>query len=86
MSGFRKFRSSLHRRRRSIEAELGFFLTNHPQDTRAAGEAAATSSDQPMAGGEAEAAPLGFSPSLEARGIGPAPIAWLRPKRPDTDN
>ena len=30
MSGFRKFRSTLHRRRRSIEAvELGF-LTNGP--------------------------------------------------------
>ena len=85
MSGFRKFRSSLHRRRRSIEAELGFFLAGHPQDARARTETS-TAPSEPRAVAEPEAAPLEFSPSLEAREIGPTPIAWLKGKRPNTEN
>jgi len=82
MSGFRKFRSSLHRRRRSIEAvELGYLMTGRPKDAWGRTDVAA-----PAAGGEGETAPLEFSPSLEAREIGPNPIAWLKPKRHESDN
>jgi len=85
MSGFRKFRSSLHRRRRSLEAmELGFFTTESTDEA----------APRPEVGGVAAAAlrhegdahPLDFSPSAEAREIGPTPIAWLKSGRLETDN
>ena len=84
MSGFRKFRSSLHRRRRSLEAvELGF-LTPGASPEASLGASIPTS---PLpARLEGDASPLEFSPSAEAREIGPAPIAWVKSKRPETDN
>ena len=87
MSGFRKFRSTLHRRRRSIEAvELGFLAGGSPQDGIGL---AAEDLDGPSAVhqefSDPETAPLDFSPSEEALEIGPAPIAWMKPKR-ETDN
>ena len=84
MSGFRRFRSTLHRRRRSIEAaELGYLATGPAQDRVGKGEVSAATADEQLADGEA--APLEFSPSVEAREIGPNPIAWTKPKR-ETDN
>jgi len=86
MSGFRKFRSTLHRRRRSLEAvELGYLTTQALSDERAA---------QPLRAArvalstvpEPDSRPLDFSPSVEAREIGPPPIAWLKSRRPETDN
>ena len=85
MSGFRKFRSSLHRRRRSLEAvELGFLA---PHDLRPEGAAPIRTSPLAVATlPDPDGRPLEFSPSVEAREIGPAPIAWLKSRRPETDN
>lgn len=76
MSGFRKFRSNLHRRRRSIEAvELGYLT----------GPAAKEGTTEvPHSGSKVLDAEV--PASREALEIGPQPIAWLRPKRPETDN
>lgn len=85
MSGFRKFRSSLHRRRRSLEAvELGFLTPGRAPEPPLGAPLHAV----PAPGGhyEGEAPPLEFSPSVEAREIGPTPIAWLKPRRLETDN
>ena len=84
MSGFRRFRSTLHRRRRSIEAaELGYLATGPAQERAGKSEISITTSDELLA--DAEGAPLEFSPSVEAREIGPNPIAWTKPRR-ETDN
>jgi hypothetical protein len=87
MSGFRKFRSSLHRRRRSLEAvELGFLGV--PGATPEGDAAAPLRVSRVLAPvrHEPDAPPLEFSPSAEAREIGPNPIAWVKSRRPDTDN
>jgi hypothetical protein len=87
MSGFRKFRSTLHRRRRSIEAvELGFLGSapasdEAPLGTDLAGVVPALGGPVP----DSESVPLDFSPSEEAMEIGPAPIAWMKPRK-DSDN
>ena len=82
MSGFRKFRTSLHRRRRWTEAaELGFFMTDNPPEPQAGAERSTHPPGEPRPA-DPEASPLEFSPSLEAREIGPNPIAWMKPKRP----
>lgn len=92
MSGFRKFRTTLHRRRRSIEAvELGYLTTGAPREPATRLEAASAAAGGEIAHaleGQAEgsAAPLEFSVSAEAREIGPNPIGWLKPKRPESDN
>ena len=88
MSGFRKFRTTLHRRRRSIEAaELGHLITGHAPDPARRTDAASPSLGDARGALETETTPLDFSPSVEAREIGPSPIAgWVRPKRPGTDN
>jgi len=39
-----------------------------------------------VAEGNPDHAPLDFSPSAEARMIGPAPIAWLSARRGRADN
>src|SRR5436190_4212759 len=85
MSGFRKFRSSLHRRRRSIEAvELGFLTPSAAGESTAGAEVVSV---KPMSHRfEPETTPLEFSPSAEAREIGPNPIGWLKSRRPETDN
>jgi hypothetical protein len=84
MSGFRRFRSTLHRRRRSIEAvELGYLTTGAAPTLAGTSEGPGAITEEQLA--DAEGGPLEFSPSLEAREIGPSPIAWTRPKR-ETDN
>jgi len=84
MSGFRKFRSSLHRRRRSLEAvELGFLGSGTGEATGISGSLA---SSTPQRRTEGDAPPLEFSPSAEALEIGPNPSAWLKPRRPETEN
>jgi hypothetical protein len=86
MSGFRKFRSSLHRRRRSLEAvELGFLTPGATSEGGHAAPLPATPLAAPPRPLEPDAPPLEFSPSAEAREIGPAPIAWVKPRRL-TDN
>ena len=82
MSGFRRFRSTLHRRRRSM-MEFGY-LGGPGGQTSAVRPAAA--SVAVVVDGSPDAAPLDFSPSAEARMIGPAPIAWLSTRRTRTDN
>jgi len=86
MSGFRKFRSTLHRRRRSLEAvELGYLAT---QDISEQGAARSLPVTQVVVSAvpDPDTRPLDFSPSVEAREIGPSPIAWLKSRRPETDN
>jgi len=85
MSGFRKFRSTLHRRRRTLEAvELGFLATT---DRTGEGAIAVRTAKAPgPARPEPDSPPLEFSPSVESREIGPAPIGWLKSRRPETDN
>jgi hypothetical protein len=88
MSGFRKFRSSLHRRRRTIEAaELGH-LQVAPRTITGLAPAQGGPREGLLRGqgNEADAAPLEFSPSREAREIGPAPIAWLRGRKAGLDH
>ena len=87
MSGFRKFRSTLHRRRRSIEAvELGFLGAGPAADDgQLAADLAGTASGLGGPLPDSESAPLDFSPSEEALEIGPAPIAWMKPKK-ESDN
>ena len=88
MSGFRRFRSTLHRRRRSIEAvELGH-LQPSPGSITGLVPAQGAAKDALLRGqgNEADTAPLEFSPSREAREIGPAPIAWLRARKPGLDH
>jgi len=86
MSGFRKFRSSLHRRRRLLEAvELGFLAPGElPEGGAQAPFRLANVAAPPRH--EPDAPPLEFSPSAEALEIGPNPIAWLKPRRPETEN
>ena len=87
MSGFRKFRSTLHRRRRTIEAvELGYLVTGNAPEGAARPDAIAAAAGHPGPFSDSEAVPLDFSPSREAREIGPNPIAWLKPKRSETNN
>ena len=86
MSGFRKFRSSLHRRRRSLEAvELGFLTPSSIQGAGQAPPLRATPMTAP-ARVEPDAPPLEFSPSAEAREIGPTPIPWIKSRRTEQDN
>lgn len=84
MSGFRKFRATLQRRRRSIEA----LEMMHWPSARQAEKGAAPVAGLPRSPseGDRDASPLDFSPSLEAQQIGPAPIAWLRPRKPDLNH
>ena len=87
MSGFRKFRTALHRRRRSIEAaELG--LITGPGAGPPAGDAEPAAAGRPeiAPGTDADTAPLEFSPSAEAVEIGPTPISWMKGKRLETDH
>ena len=83
MSGFRKFRSTLHRRRRSIEAvELGFLGSGNVSDEGVHGaDLVAGASALGSAVSEPDSAPLDVSPSEEAMEIGPAPIAWMKPRK-----
>ena len=78
MSGFRKFRTTLQRRRRSEMLELG-----HLRPGTAPGLGAVAAS---LPRAETESTPLEFSPSIEAKEIGPRPIAWLKPNKPETDH
>ena len=76
MSGFRKFRSSVHRRRRTIEAvELGHLVPGGEETAKASGEVEGKAKE-----------PLTFSASREAAEIGPAPIAFVRPRKPEVDH
>jgi len=86
MSGFRKFRSSLHRRRRSLEAvELGFLTPGSVPEAGRTPPLRVTPVVAP-ARLEPDAPPLEFSPSAEAREIGPTPIPWVKSRRGETDN
>jgi hypothetical protein len=78
MSGFRKFRTGLHRRRRSIEAvELGLL----------SGAASRLAAEQPPPAHTSPPAPGSeMSAGREAIEIGPQPIAWLKPRRQEADN
>lgn len=87
MSGFRKFRSSAQRRRRSVEAaELGYL----PGQLRRkhAGASAAPGAEAPSSKEIFDAAgtPADFPASREAIEIGPPPIAWLKARKKETDN
>src|SRR5881628_779855 len=67
MSGFRKFRSTLHRRRRTIEAvELGYLVTGNAPEGAARPDATAAAAGPPRPFSESEAMPLDFSPSRKA--------------------
>ena len=78
MSGFRKFRTTLQRRRRSEMLELGHL---RPGTSPGLGAVAAI-----LPRAETESTPLEFSPSNEAKEIGPRPIAWLKPVKAETDH
>ena len=82
MSGFRKFRSTLHRRRRST-MEFGYLGGSSHQLGSARPAAASVAV---VADGSPDAAPLDLSPSAEARMIGPAPIVWMSTRRGRADN
>jgi hypothetical protein len=87
MSGFRKFRSTLHRRRRSIEAaELGYLVAGGAEEGAPRPDAVTAAAGHLQPPAEPEAVPLDFSPSREAQEIGPNPIAWLKSKRTQSDN
>lgn len=90
MSGFRKFRTTLHRRRKSMEAELGSFTSSLTRETAGRVEASGGSLGDGLQAAEGalegSTAPLEFSVSAEAREIGPSPIVWMKPKRSETDN
>ena len=87
MSGFRKFRTTLHRRRRSIEAtELGYLPGAPAPVTGTAAAGAAPAGTGVRHGADSQTTPLEFSPSREAIEIGPAPIAWLRARKTQIDH
>jgi hypothetical protein len=85
MSGFRKFRTTLTRRRKAELLELGYLRPGEPLGR------GATAAPRVLAG-VAVAAPtegdplLGMPPSLEAQEIGPPPIAWLRTRKAEADH
>jgi len=89
MSGFRKFRSGLHRRRRSIEAvELGYLGGGLSKGLPGPGPVRGTppAPESPRDVAESNLPQSDVPASREAIEIGPQPIAWLKPKRQDTDN
>lgn len=87
MSGFRKFRTTLHRRRRTIEAtELGYLKAGTAPAVRYGEVVAAPPHPVGRSGHDPETTPLEFSPSREAVEIGPAPIAWFRARKPQIDH
>ena len=84
MSGFRKFRNNTQRRRRSIEAvELGH-LAGSMQGGVLGGPAHGGPGHNPDE--TRELPDQAFPASREAVEIGPAPIAWLKTKRSETEN
>jgi len=93
MSGFRKFRSTTQRRRRSVEAvELGYLsgpmttLSPPPGQTGIGATSPRTPASVQDLLDAGHAPTIEIPASQEAVAIGPAPIAWAKRRKPGTDN